>query len=108
AKPYAKGEGASLMVTDFVLPDYGWLKAKQIRNENGETLFHPGRAWDGYQTTEDILHQATDAMDILDVDYPDKKHVLAYDNATIHISCSPDALSSSATAMPANPNAKFF
>lgn len=24
-KPYAKGEGASLMVADFVLADFGWL-----------------------------------------------------------------------------------
>src|SRR5882762_520681 len=28
AKPYAKGEGASLMVADFVSPDYGWLRGK--------------------------------------------------------------------------------
>ncbi|KAJ3992754.1 hypothetical protein F5050DRAFT_1555801, partial [Lentinula boryana] len=26
AKPYAKGEGASMMVADFVSPDYGWLR----------------------------------------------------------------------------------
>ena len=28
AKPYAKGEGASQMVADFVSPDYGWLREK--------------------------------------------------------------------------------
>lgn len=27
AKPYAKGEGASLMVADFISADFGWLKA---------------------------------------------------------------------------------
>ena len=27
AKPYAKGEGPSQMVADFVSPDYGWLQA---------------------------------------------------------------------------------
>jgi hypothetical protein len=27
AKPYAKGEGASLMVADFVSADYGWLRS---------------------------------------------------------------------------------
>jgi len=25
AKPYAKGEGASFMVADFISADYGWL-----------------------------------------------------------------------------------
>jgi len=28
AKLYAKGEGASLMVADFISPDYGWLRVK--------------------------------------------------------------------------------
>lgn len=30
AKPYAKGEGASLMVGDFVSADYGWLQSKNV------------------------------------------------------------------------------
>ena len=27
AKPYAKGEGASLMIADFVSADFGWLSS---------------------------------------------------------------------------------
>ncbi|KAJ3780523.1 hypothetical protein GGU10DRAFT_397774 [Lentinula aff. detonsa] len=111
AKPYAKGEGASLMVADFVLPDHALLKARQMKDEKGQlkharVLFQPGKTRDGYQTTQNILDQATIAMDILDADYPDEQHVFAYDNATIHTARSPDALS--ATAMPCNPNASFF
>ncbi|KAJ3992481.1 hypothetical protein F5050DRAFT_1715241 [Lentinula boryana] len=111
AKPYAKGEGASLMVADFVSPDHAWLKARQKKDEKGQlkharVLFRPGKTRDGYQTTQNILDQATIAMDILDANYPDEQHVFAYDNATIHTAHSPNALS--ATAMPCNPNVSFF
>lgn len=44
-------------------------------------------------------------MDILDEDYADEKHVLAYDNATIHTARAPDALS--ATKMTAKPSDNF-
>ncbi|KAJ7175625.1 hypothetical protein C8R46DRAFT_812826, partial [Mycena filopes] len=44
-------------------------------------------------------------MDILDKDYADEKHVLAYDNTTIHTACAPDALS--AVSMTAKPSANF-
>ncbi|KAF9000389.1 hypothetical protein BDZ89DRAFT_1121659 [Hymenopellis radicata] len=49
--------------------------------------------------------RATRAMDILDADYPDEKHVFAYDNATIHTARAPDALS--ALKMPAKPSSNF-
>ncbi|SJL08507.1 uncharacterized protein ARMOST_11871 [Armillaria ostoyae] len=104
AKPYAKGEGASLMVGDFVSPDYGWLKSLDGK-EDARVLLRPGKTHDGYQTTEDILKQATRAMDILDHDYPDETHVFAYDNATIHTARQPDALS--ALNMTLKPSSKF-
>jgi hypothetical protein len=44
-------------------------------------------------------------MDILDEDYADEKHVLAYDNATIHTARAPDALS--ATKMTVKPSENF-
>jgi hypothetical protein len=37
--------------------------------------------------THSIIAQSTDTMDMLDVDYSDDKHVLAYDNST-----APEAL----------------
>ncbi|THU88018.1 hypothetical protein K435DRAFT_680604 [Dendrothele bispora CBS 962.96] len=103
AKPMVKGEGTSLMVGHFVSPDYGWF----TRNlKSARTLFRPGKNRDGYQTTEDILQQATVAMDILDADYPDKKHVFTYDNATIHTARPANALS--ARYMQVKPNKDFL
>jgi len=44
---------------------------------------------------EDMLMQATTAMDILEKHYPDEKHVLLFDNATTHQKWADDALSAS-------------
>jgi hypothetical protein len=81
--PYVKGEGASLMVADFVSADYGWLRSPDGKQE-ARVLFKAGKAQQGYFTNEDILEQATNAMDILEKHYPDEKHVLLFDNATTH------------------------
>ncbi|KAJ3992181.1 hypothetical protein F5050DRAFT_1801841 [Lentinula boryana] len=93
AKPYAKGGGASLMVGDFVSPDYSWLKGKETNSDgsaikSARKFLRPGKTRDGYQTTEDIIEQVTIAMDILDADYPDEQHV--------------------ATGMPVNPHQNYL
>lgn len=82
--PYAKGEGASLMIADFVSPDYGWLWSPDGKEE-AQVLFKAGKACEGYFTNEDILQQANNAMDILEKHYPDEDHVLLFDNATTHL-----------------------
>ena len=92
AVPYAKGEGASLMVADFVSADYGWLRSPDGTRE-ARVLFKAGKARQGYFTNEDILSQAKNAMDILEEHYPDDKHVLLFDNATTHQKRADDALS---------------
>ena len=97
AVPYAKGEGASLMVADFVSADYGWLRSPDGKQE-ARVLFKAGKAREGYFTNEDILKQAENAMDILEQHYPNDKHVLLFDNATTHQKRADDALS--ATKMP--------
>jgi hypothetical protein len=97
AVPYAKGEGASLMVTDFVSADYGWLRSPDGKEE-ARVLFKAGKARQGYFTNEDILSQASTAMDILEKYFPEDKHVLLFDNATTHQKRADDALS--ATKMP--------
>ena len=43
AVPYAKGEGASLMVADFVSADYGWLRSPDGKQE-ARVLFKAGKA----------------------------------------------------------------
>ncbi|KAJ7741568.1 hypothetical protein DFH07DRAFT_964918 [Mycena maculata] len=68
--PYAKGEGVSLMVADFVSADYGWLRSKDGL-ESAQVIFRPGKNRDGYFSNEDILDQLAKAMDILEHDYPD-------------------------------------
>jgi hypothetical protein len=94
AVPYAKGEGASLMVADFVSTDYGWLRSPDGKEE-ARVLFKAGKAQQGYFTNEDILSQANAAMDILEKHFPEDKHVLLFDNATTHQKRAADALSAS-------------
>ncbi|KAJ6451059.1 hypothetical protein C8R45DRAFT_1113782 [Mycena sanguinolenta] len=70
------------MVGDFIAPEYGWMRSKKRDTATGEfknarNLFKVGKKRKGYQTTQHILDQLTRAMDILDEDYADEKHVLA-------------------------------
>ena len=82
------------MVADFVSANYGWLRSPDGKQE-ARVLFKAGKAQQGYFTNEDILEQATNAMDILEKHYPDEKHVLLFDNATTHQKRADDALSAS-------------
>jgi hypothetical protein len=84
AKPYVKGEGASLMVADFVSADFGWLELPD-GTKNARRVMKPGKNRDGYFTSEDIQEQAQSAMDILNEFYPDFEHKLVYDNAPSHL-----------------------
>lgn len=99
AKPYAKGEGASLMVADFVSADFGWLSSLDGK-KSARRLFKPGKNRDGYFSNEDIIEEANEAIDILQEYYPDFEHLLMYDNATTHLKRADDALS--ARKMPKN------
>jgi hypothetical protein len=99
AKPYAKGEGASLMVADFVSTRFGWLRSRDGKR-SARRLFKPGKNRDGYFSNEDIQEQAQTAMDILLESYPQFDHVLVYNNATTHLKRADDALS--ARRMPKN------
>ncbi|KAG2153086.1 uncharacterized protein EDB93DRAFT_1239874 [Suillus bovinus] len=92
AIPYAKGEGLLLMVADIVSPDYGWLRSPD-GTESVQVLFKVGKAREGYFTCEDILKQASNAMDILEQHYPDEDHVIVFDNAMTHLKRVDDALS---------------
>ncbi|KAG2758100.1 hypothetical protein P692DRAFT_201696756 [Suillus brevipes Sb2] len=92
AIPHAKGEGASLMVADIISPDYGWLRSPD-GTESAQVLFKAGKAREGYFTCEDIIKQASKAMDILERHYPDEDHVIAFDNASTHLKRADDALS---------------
>ena len=99
AKPYAKGEGASLMVADFVSAKFGWLRSPD-GTRSARVVMKPGKNKDGYFTSDEICKQAEDAMMILREFYPQYEHVLIYDNASTHLKRAPDALS--ARRMPKN------
>jgi hypothetical protein len=66
-KPYAKGEGASLMYADFVSADFGWLRGSS--GESAQVCWKPGKHRDGYFTSEDVIAQVKVAMEILAKDY---------------------------------------
>lgn len=88
--PCAKGEGASLMVADFVSADYGWLRSPD-GTESARVLFKAGKAQEGYFMSKDIQKQNNTAIDILEKHYED--HVFVYDNATTHLKRANGALS---------------
>lgn len=80
AKPYTKGEGALLMIADFVSADFSWLQSPD-GTRNVRRLIKPGKNRDGYFTSKDITEQAHATMDILTEFYPDYEHRFFYDNA---------------------------
>jgi hypothetical protein len=92
ATPQPKGEGASLMVADFVSADYGWLRSVDGK-ESARVLFRAGKARDGWFTNNEILEHAEAAMAILRKHYPNEDHVFVFDNATTHLKRADDALS---------------
>ena len=99
AKPYVKGEGASLMVADFVSAKFGWLRSHN-GTKTARRVIKPGKNKDVYYSSEDICDQAEEAMAILQEFYPQYEHVFIYDNATTHLKRPADALS--ARRMPKN------
>ena len=90
--PYAKGEGASMMTAQYFSPDHGYLRSPDGK-EDSRVIFKPGKNRDGYFDNEDILAQATTAMDICERCYPNEKHVFIFDNATTHLKRAENALS---------------
>ena len=90
--PQPKGEGASLMVADFVSADYGWLRSPDGK-EDARVLLKIGKSREGYFTNDDVLKQTLRAMKILKTHYPGEDHVLIFDNAATHIKRPDEALS---------------
>ncbi|KAF9490129.1 hypothetical protein BDN71DRAFT_1484603 [Pleurotus eryngii] len=84
AKPYAKGNGASLMFVNFISADHGWLSSPD-GTRNAHCVIKPGKNHDSYFDSDDILDQVQEAMDILEEFYPKYQHVLVYDNVMTHL-----------------------
>ncbi|KIK72826.1 hypothetical protein PAXRUDRAFT_179854, partial [Paxillus rubicundulus Ve08.2h10] len=92
ADPQPKGEGESIMVSDFISPEYGWCRSPDAK-ESARVIFRAGKAWDGYYTCDDVLAQTSATMDLLQKHYPDSDHVFIFDNASTHLKRAEDALS---------------
>ena len=85
AVPRPKGQGSSLMVSDFISADFGFL-ASPDGTERCRVLFRAGSASsrDGWYTNEDMKKQTERAMEIYEKHYPQYDHVFIFDNATTH------------------------
>lgn len=100
-EPETKGEGYSIMVSDFVSADHGFLRSPDGKEE-ARLLFRPGKNRDGYFQNEDFISHVEHAMDILTRHFPDEDHILFFDNAPNHLKRSPTA--PSATKAILNPS----
>ncbi|KZV98420.1 hypothetical protein EXIGLDRAFT_606991 [Exidia glandulosa HHB12029] len=102
-KPQPKGEGESLMVADFLSPEFGRLK-----HEDGEArvLFRAGTRRDGWFDGDNIIDQAELAMDVFEQRHPFCQMLAMYDNATTHLRRPPDGLT--AYKMVLNPKREWF
>ncbi len=107
-KPQAKGEGTSIMVSDFLSPDYGQLKTDKRcvsfihfstvselvpQCSDACILLKPGKNRDGYFSNEDLIEQTSNAIDIFEELQPDGQMLIIFDNATTHHAHSSNALS---------------
>ncbi|KIO30087.1 hypothetical protein M407DRAFT_69583 [Tulasnella calospora MUT 4182] len=92
--PAKKGEGISLMASDFCSPSLGWLRSPDGSRE-ARLLFRAGKNRDGWFDSEDILQQTDLAIDLFEENFPlgNVIGLFCFDNAPSHQKRAPDALS---------------
>ncbi|KAI0083234.1 hypothetical protein BDY19DRAFT_900582 [Irpex rosettiformis] len=98
-----KGEGSSIMVSDFLVPEWGRLKCE---DEEARIFFKAGKNRNGYFTCEDLVNQVEQTIDVFDA----RTHGFAtalfiFDNASSHQKRPIDGLS--ARYMPKGPHASW-
>ncbi|KAF9227993.1 hypothetical protein BS17DRAFT_764319 [Gyrodon lividus] len=91
-EPQPKGEGESIMVSNFISPKYGWCSSPDGK-EFTRVIFQAGKVRDGYYMSNDVLAQTSKTMDLLQKHYPDYDHTFIFDNASTHLKHGEDALS---------------
>ncbi|KAF7306253.1 hypothetical protein MIND_00416100 [Mycena indigotica] len=101
--PEAKGEGDSIMVSDFLVAHWGRLR---LDDWEARLFFRAGKNRDGYFTNDELLAHVDNAIDI----FESKTHKFAtglflFDNAPSHQKRAADALS--ARKMPKGPHATW-
>ncbi|KZV67560.1 hypothetical protein PENSPDRAFT_611238 [Peniophora sp. CONT] len=95
--PTQKGEGQTVMVSDFLVPEWGRLvyEEKEIGyKEEARILLRPGKERDGYFAHEDLIRQVDHAIDVFELRTKGRVQALfMFDNAPSHMKRAPDALS---------------
>jgi hypothetical protein len=107
-----KGNGKSIMVSEFLTEVDGRLKLKPVNIENHPTIpieareyLEPGKDREGYWTAENVLEQIkTKAIPIFEILYSDCIGVFAFDNSSNHAIFAKDSLV--AKRMNLNPSGK--
>lgn len=72
--------------------DYGWPTSPD-GTESAHIQLKAGINHEGYFTNKNIIKQADHAINILQTHYSEEEHILVFDNATTHLKCEPNALS---------------
>ena len=94
-----KGEGRSVMVSDFLCECHGplSLSPEQQAQHPGVTpesvvIIKPGKNGDGYWTNSDLVKQLEKAILIFKIIHPDCDALFMFDNSQNHRALPPDAL----------------
>ena len=118
--PQAKGEGESLMISDFLSPEVGRLKTGErcvvdgchtekaiiTCTRSARLLFRAGKGRDGYLDGAKFESEAAKSIDIFEARHPGCQMLAAFDNATTHLRRPSDGLS--ARKMTKEPKAEWF
>ncbi|UZO10264.1 uncharacterized protein OCT59_001859 [Rhizophagus irregularis] len=95
-----KGNGRSIMVSEFLLEECGRLKLNiQQHQENPfipeevRVYLQPGKDREGYWTSEHLINQIkTKVIPIFETLFPNCIALFAFDNSSNHAAFNPDAL----------------
>jgi hypothetical protein len=79
------------MVANFFSVDFGWLRGAD--DVSTQKTIWPGKQHNGYFEGDNVINQAQETAQIVQVTWPDFDHVFVYDNATTHKKWADDALS---------------
>ncbi|KAH9014698.1 hypothetical protein EDB84DRAFT_1568033 [Lactarius hengduanensis] len=103
AGPLPKGDGQSIMVSDFLTSEWGRLCDGK---EEARVIFKPGANRDGYFDADNVLKQVDDAIDIFEGKTKGfSQGLFLFDNAPSHQKRAANALS--ARNMPKGPKANW-
>ena len=95
-----KGQGKSIMVSEFLLETIGRLKLTDELaasypdiSKDARRYLRPGKNEEGWWTAEHLLNQVIDsAIPIFNILYPNAIAVFAFDNSTNHGAMAKDGL----------------